>query len=1367
MNYSWSVLDSYFNSNRYFLTKHHLDSFNDFITSKITNTIKILNPIVMLKIQDNGKLTHEVNIFIGGTDGNDVFINKPTLFNENTRILYPNEARLKDLTYKSDIYANIVVKYITREKGKADKIEEEQHKQIKIGSIPIMLNSRLCVLNNQTPDVLREMGECPYDQGGYFLIDGKEKVIVAQERIATNRIFINRSKDPKFNIEGLIRCTSDENPLFPKTIRMFVLADKLEKSNKKEDNDNAETTFPKTRNAILIDLPNIDINVPLCVLFRALGIESDKEIIQHITDVDKESNKDIVDFLRFSIIQCSAANIFTQEDAFNYLINFVEYKNVDKLRHVLLYDLFPNVGYSFKNKALFLGHIINKLVKVALGAAKESDRDSYIFKRVDISGFLVGNLFRDYYNQFRNAIRNKLDNEYLYGHWRKSKVINTLVNKSNIPKIFRADIIEDGMKKSLKGMWGRSMIEETQDLDLIKQGIVQDLSRISYLGTISHLRRVNTPMDPTAKIVEPHRLHTSQWGIMCPCESPDGASIGLLKNMAIMCHITFDYNKGNAIKFLQDYQDKNGDIIFIEDINTTTKEHIHSIKILVNSNWVAICNNPVTLVKLFKLCKRNGYINTFTSISWNVLKNEINILTEAGRCCRPLYVVEGKKLLINKWKSKIESGAFKWNQLISGSDSVDFDPLHDRYVNVFDKYKGKDVDKIIELLEETQAPIEYIDVEEANSSLVAVYDSDILSSDNKYTHCEIHPSTLFSVVTHNIPLANHNQAPRNIFSGAQGKQAIGWYATNFNNRIDTMSYVLHYPQKCLVNTRYMEYMNMNKLPNGENLIVAMATYTGYNQEDAILMNKDSVQRGMFNLTYFKNIIDFEDENKKDNEKFVFLNPLELANKGKLTKMKFGNYKKLDKNGFPLINSYIKEGDVIIGKCKVSTTLIDDPSVNSIFGNKVKSEVYEDKSMIADKTVSGIIDKVYLYDDVNGNKNCKIRMRKIRTPELGDKCCCYDEETEILTTNGWKYFKDLTMEDKVATNVNNSLVYQNPTDIQKYDFDGLMYEVDSNQVNLSVTDNHRMFVRTRHHGYNIKEAKDLFGKVSFYKKNINEWKPDINGAPDELLLDNGKVVGFYIPGFMDNKGTEYDDLILDIEPWLTLFGIWIAEGCTLRDDYVSIAANKQRVKDALEKVCLELDFQINKHKTSKNNDERNSWIIVNRVLVKYILPLSVGGNNKYLPEWVWYLDREQCRTLIHGMLLGDGDFGTLKNGRYYTTSTILADQFQRLCLHAGFSANKALKYEKGHTTTKKDGSTITTNADYWVLGVIDKQNEPIVNKYMNEGKQNDRWVKYKGNVWCCTVPEGNGIIYVRRKGVVVWSGNSKHKKHVLKSTRIFG
>lgn len=984
MDYVWSVLESYFKSDKYFLTKHHLSSYNDFVSNKIVSTINALNPIITIK--NTPDVTHEINVFIGGPTGQDIYINKPTIVEDGKqRIMYPNEARLKDLTYQSEIFADIFIRYIAKPVGEPEKITEKLFEKIKIGAIPIMLHSNLCVLNNQPKKILREMGECVYDQGGYFIINGKEKVIVAQERIATNRIFINKSKDDKYSFHGLIRCTSEESPLFPKTINMYVLSPNKPFKKKKQDEEEEEEEVdpdkpvpeenytkpekeeeedPKKKdphfpNAIVIECPNISKPIPLFMLFRALGIESDYDILKHIVyDIDDPNNKGMLDFLRASIVHGN--RFYLQKDVHTYLTNFNKFKHFDKLREILLNDIFPNVGASFKKKAIFLGHIVNELVKVCLGAKKESDRDSYIFKRVDISGFMIGNLFRDYYNQFKNKARNKIDNEYLYGSLKNAKDISGLIRMDNIPYIFQHEIIEDGMRKSLKGSWGIGA-NNTE----VKQGLVQDLSRFSYIGAMSHLRRVNTPMDPTSKLVAPHRLHTSQWGIMCPCESPDGGSIGLLKNLAIMAHITFDMNPKNIQKCLQDH-----DLINIE--NASFEELDVHTKVFINNNLVGIHADAPNLYQKLKLLKRNSMLQIFTSISWNVLQKKINILTEAGRCCRPVFVVHKGKLLVEQYKDDIMQNKLSWKDLIHGFSRKDTNEHEDIYI----------INNNLEQLENNQAVIEFIDVEESNTAYIAMSPKDITS---QHTHCEIHPSTILSILTHQIPLVNHNQAPRCVFSGAQGKQAIGLYATNFANRIDTMSYVLHYPQRSLVNTRFKEFLNNNNMPNGENLIVAIATYTGYNMEDSIIFNRAAIERGSFNITYYKNLMEMEEENNFEGELIKFGNPVKLSNTKQVQKVKFANYKKMDENGFPLLNSFITEGDAYVGKVRIKTVKTERPE-DEIFGDAQSVEYYYDKSSVANKTLSGKVDKVFVYTGENGLKVCKVRLRKFRTPELGDKLC---------------------------------------------------------------------------------------------------------------------------------------------------------------------------------------------------------------------------------------------------------------------------------------------------------------------------------------------------------------------------------------------
>jgi DNA-directed RNA polymerase II subunit RPB2 len=984
----WKVLGSYFEQNPYFISKHHLDSYNEFISKYIPMTIASMNPFPIVKNDDATNLKkHEIEVYIGGVNSDKLYFTKPVIYESSeARLLYPNEARLKNWTYACELRADMTIKYTTYKAGKVIGVQEKEIKNVLLSHIPIMLHSKLCILSNQPATVLREMGECPYDQGGYFVVDGKEKVIVAQERIVTNRLFIEPSSDVKYTYRAFIRCTSEKNSVFPKTIYLNVLSKDFAKV---LDNKQSKLHVGKRKDAITIQVPHINHEIPLCVLFRALGIESDLDILSTITgNVDDIENQSLVEFLRASIVDGNF--LYTQDQALAYLANYVGFGNVNNVRYVIVQNLFPNVETDFVAKATFLGYIVKQLVRTAIGLMPPTDRDNYVHKRVGISGFLLADIFKDFYNHFRVQTRTRIDNIYNFSGGKNKDIdISTLITELNKEDVFgRSENCRFGLIKSLKGNWGLSN-------DSSKQGIVQDLGRISYLGFISHLRRVNTPMDTSVKIRAPHQLNGSQWGIMCPCESPDGASIGLLKNLALMTHITFsvasDIFRDADSGILNPAPDTN---IFGVYMLSDPNANVANGKVLVNNNWIATVESPHNLVEFLRLMRRNSFINPFISISWNILRNEISINTDNGRCCRPLYVVMDNRVVAD------EMSTADWNTLMCGRTLKpgDFDMYLQGFKNPFTMLKTNDLDKVLVFLRKNVCAIEFVDVEELNNSMVAMSRDDLAShtqqQTNKtmYTHCEIHPSTIFSVYTCTIPLSNHNQAPRNIFSGAQGKQAIGVYATNFNNRIDTMSYVLHYPQRAIVNTRYMEYLHANTLTNGENVIVAICTYTGYNQEDSIIINQSSIDRGLFNLTYFKaytseeKVITERQGGTRVEERETFANPNKLIADNMDIEIKtFANYTKLEDNGLPKLNEYIAEGDAIIGKCRTKTKYErkgDDK--NDFFIQVDKKESFESACEIADKTVSGFVDKAVMFKNKDGVKEAKVRLRKIRFPELGDK-----------------------------------------------------------------------------------------------------------------------------------------------------------------------------------------------------------------------------------------------------------------------------------------------------------------------------------------------------------------------------------------------
>lgn len=586
-------------------------------------------------------------------------------------------------------------------------------------------------------------------------------------------------------------------------------------------------------------------------------------------------------------------------------------------------------------------------------------------------------------------------------------------------------------------------------------------------------------------------------------------------------------------------------------------------------------------------------------------------------------------------------------------------------------------------------------------------------------------------------------------NSAQCKQAIGIYALNFANRYDTIAHVLNSPQKPLVKTKMSSILNNDSMPNGINVIVAIATYTGFNQEDSIIINKSAVDRGLFVSTYYKTYKEQNNKNHSNGEEEFFIKPDAKA-------MKPYNYDKLENDGFVNENKFVQSGDIIIGKCM--------PNKN---GSVI---TYKDNSVPLKNNEKGFIDRNCYNDkhfcNINGDgySFCKVRIRSDRTPTIGDKFSsrCYDEKTEVLTDRGWVFIKDLTLEHRVASMVGNKLEYLKPLELQEYDYDGQMYRVKSNQVDLLVTPNHRMYVaqrtmNTKKTAYKMEYPEDIFNKIRFYKKDVDVWEPDLSGddLPEELVVDDGKVIGFVL-----------GEQIYDIDDWIKLFGIWIAEGCA-DDRRVNIAAHKPRVEKVLDDIEKSMGFTYHKGKYNPDDEDQWSWNIHDKDIIEYFKPLSVGATKKYLPEWVWFLDRDQCRTLIKHMCLGDGH--VMKNGtkRYDTSSTQLADDFQRLCLHAGWSASKKLKDVKDSTgvINNKQGKPkdkpqhFKRNANAWRLTICTSQNEPKVNKNIKADKTGaqDSWEpNTTDKVYCCTVPKGDGIIYVRRDGIPVWSSNSGQK-----------
>ena len=448
-----------------------------------------------------------------------------------------------------------------------------------------------------------------------------------------------------------------------------------------------------------------------------------------------------------------------------------------------------------------MGHVVNKLLHVQFNIFKPTDRDSFVFKRVDLSGFLLASLFRESFKQFQRDAKIAIDEVYRFNssQYQDDNYVN-IINDENIKKIFNYNVIQSTFMKSFK-----------IGTILNKKGLIQTLNRLSYLGSVSQLRRINTPGDMI--MIGQRKLHPTQFGIICPVETPDGGNIGIKKHLTITGHITFGCDPSPIIDLLIQLN-----VRILDSLKPFMLKN--KCKIIINGNFIGIHDEPLKLTKILKLLRRNGVINVFTSINLDIVQLELSILTDGGRCCRPLYIMKDNKLLINSDDiDKLQDKKILWHNLIFGSSNKKIDYYNCDYSCIENMVLSK-YDTLIEKLESTSGSLEFIDTDEMTNLMLCSNINQMKKMIN-YSHCEIDSSLIMGVLGFTIPYVNTSQAPRNVYGTGQTKQTVGIYTSNFRNRMDQSANVLFYPQKPLVNTRISKYCHVDKLPTGINAIVAI------------------------------------------------------------------------------------------------------------------------------------------------------------------------------------------------------------------------------------------------------------------------------------------------------------------------------------------------------------------------------------------------------------------------------------------------------------------------------------------------------------------------------------------------------------------
>lgn len=923
---AWAVIEKHFDKNES-LVAHQLTSFSDFVNVGIPSVVNSFNPVTI-----NSGFNHETGKYTSVFQASFTNLSLGRCVSQDktgkTTLLLPSDARLRNMVYASSLVADVEIEAVQTLADGSTRTDAKTLHGVQIGNIPIMVGSEYCLLSDKRH---RSM-ECPYDPTGYFIINGNEKVLISHDRIAENTPFVfSGAKNQGETLICEVRSVGERMPGCPKTTSLVMMS-----------KPNPQGLY------INVTINSVKSEIPLFVLYRALGVASDRAIVRSVSRMVRGvSEEDLHHELQGS---CSEARVaWTREDALRLISRYVNLPvNIARgdagdaqrcaiARNVIENDLFPHVGPDFGSKVVYLSYMTAKLLKVKLGLLEMDDRDSYLNKRIDAPGALLTCLFRQHYAKMLREMRTFLLKEFSSGTWKVSGRLVNLMSKSNICKIVRHTTVSSGLMYALAtGNWG---IKNSR----CKQGVAQVLNRMTYIATVSHLRRVNTPIEKTGKLVQPRKLFATSWGIICPSETPEGASIGLVKNLALTTVITTHTPTVLVLERLW--------AMGVAPVREGASLGAGAL-VIVNGAVVGTHEDPVAVYARLKSVKRRGVINPTTSVVWNPIEQELRMSTEAGRCCRPLLIVENGRALIED-VDRATLASMSVMEMLTG------------------RYRGGSPD--------IPSIIEYIDVEEANQSLIAMRPTDLLKGNKgnlvrlPYTHMELTPAACLGVVACNIPFLNHNQSPRNTYQSAQSKQSVGIYSLSFRSRFDTMSFVLDYPQKPIVRTRMSKLLNVSELPSGQNAILAIMVHTGYNQEDSVVISKAAVDRGLLGCAFYRSYKETNSRNHSTGEEEHFYKPSE---DGSGCAPKHMRHDKLSATGFVPENTYVSSGEAIIGKCMPQ-------KVNGVINKKDVSVPIKDNEF-------GYIDANCFNSNrfptttSDGFSFCKVRVRQPRPLVVGDK-----------------------------------------------------------------------------------------------------------------------------------------------------------------------------------------------------------------------------------------------------------------------------------------------------------------------------------------------------------------------------------------------
>lgn len=917
------------------VSRQHLDSFNYFIETEIRDIVRA-NEKIISDVDPTWYMKYE-----------DVRVGRPCLIDDMIQVdTSPHECRMRDMTYSAPIMVD--VKYM---KGGKMVLSKNQV----IGKIPIMLRSKNCFLYGKSHKELAALRECPLDPGGYFVVRGNEKVILIQEQLTKNRIIIE--KDPKGIIANVQSSTHQKK---------------------------SRTNFLFKHGKIYLHHNTFEADINVAIIMKALGIETDQEIIQMVG-----SEPRYVDGMTATMNECAQEGINTTTQALLYIgkrakqfrpqkfgrftsgggsggprrssarttglqngETFVhpKQKTIDHAREILVDVVLAHVPvkqFDFWDKAIYVAQIVRRMLIALHDPNTIDDKDYYGNKRLELAGQLLSLLFEDLFKKFNSDLKRNIDKQISVAYNRAARErsrrrlaegadIGRFSSKANIDvvRFFRHDTITQGLEFAIAtGNW------HVKRFKMERSGVTEVLSRLSFISALGMMTRISSQFEKTRKVSGPRALQPSQWGMLCPSDTPEGEACGLVKNLALMTHITTDDDTAPLERLLIDLGVQPTGGLSGEEINENTT-------VFLNGLILGVHSQPNVLTKQLRMMRRTGIIGEYVSVFDQPDHGCVQIACDAGRVTRPLIIVDqatGQPRVLEEHMEQVAKGMLVWRDLLE------------------------------------EGLIEYLDVSEENNALIATYETDIIPG--KTTHLEIAPWTILGVCAGLIPYPHHNQSPRNTYQCAMGKQAIGAIAYNQHIRTDTLLYLLSYPQRPLVQTKTLTMVGFDRLPGGQNASLMVMSYSGYDIEDAIILNKASLDRGFGRCIVLRKYAAGCRRYPDGRSDRIMPRPMQSTGRESAASARRNQrYAALDDDGMVAPGEKLSQGMIFVNKEVPSGT--EEGISGGMAG--VGTPIWRPQPLVHKTASTVVADRVLLTSNDHDHVLIKAMLRETRRPELGDK-----------------------------------------------------------------------------------------------------------------------------------------------------------------------------------------------------------------------------------------------------------------------------------------------------------------------------------------------------------------------------------------------